>query len=193
MNSRWERALLIGVVLILFNACTAPLYEISETPIETGTEQGLTLAQVETAIKTAGEGIGWKMKSVKPGEITGTFKSSRYTASVRIPYSPQNYSIFYKGSQNLKYDGAKIHKKYNELVQNLSTAIGREMNKTTGHEQPQIKEAPTTIGSLMDWLRSEDSAEEKNVAAEEKKAVGDEKKTVGDETKPAADSSKDEI
>ena len=179
MNCVWERALIIGVVLILFSACTAPLYEISETPIETGTEQGLTLAQVETAIKTAGEGIGWKMKTVKPGELTGTFKSSRYTASVRIPYSPQNYSIFYKGSQNLKYDGAKIHKKYNELVQNLSTAIGREMNKTTGHEQPQIEEAPTTIGSLMDWLRSEESS--------------DEKKSAGDEKKTGADSSKDEI
>ena len=179
MNSRWERVLMIGVVLILFSACVAPLYEISDTPIETGTEEGLTLAQVETAIKTAGEGIGWKMKTVKPGEITGTFRSSRYTAAVRIPYSPQNYSIFYKSSKNLKYDGAKIHKKYNELVQNLSTAIGREVTKTTGQEQPQVEEAPTTIGSLMDWLRSEDS--------------GDEGKPVGDETKPAADSSKDEI
>ena len=166
MNSRWERGLIIGVVLILFSACTAPLYEISETPIETGTEQALSPAQVETAIIAAGEGIGWKMKANKPGEITGTFQSSRFTAAVKIPFSSQNYSIFYKSSKNLKYDGAKIHRKYNELVQNLSTAIGREVTKTTGQEQPQIEEAPTTIGSLMDWLRSEESGDEEKAAAD---------------------------
>ena len=155
---------MIGVVLILFSACVAPLYEITETPIETGTEESISLSQIETAIITAGEGIGWKMKASKPGEITGTYKESKFTAAVKIPFSSQTYSIFYKSSKNLKYDGAKIHRKYNELVQNLSTAIGREVTKITGQEQPVI-EGPTTVGSLMDWLRSEESGDQEKAAA----------------------------
>lgn len=164
MNSRQERVLIIGVVLILFSACTAPLYEIKETPIETGTEQSISLAQIETAIITAGEGIGWKMKTSKPGEVTGTYRESKYTAAVKIPFSSENYSIFYKSSKNLKYNGAEIHRRYNTLVQNLSTAIGREVTKITGQEQPLI-EGPTTVGSLMDWLRSEESGDQEKAAA----------------------------
>lgn len=44
-------------------------------------------------------------------------------AQVDIPYNAKAYSIQYKNSANLKYDGVSIHSNYNGWVQNLDRAI----------------------------------------------------------------------
>jgi len=44
-------------------------------------------------------------------------------AQVDIKYSTIAYSITYKDSSNLKYDGTKIHSNYNGWIQNLDKAI----------------------------------------------------------------------
>ena len=118
-----------GLFLVLVMAgCTAPLFEITDNKIETGTEAPVTSEQVKTAILDAGKGLNMKMVATKPGEIQGTYQSGSYTAVVSIPYTKQNYGIHYKSSQNLKYDGNKIHKKYNTFVNNLDVAIRRELS-----------------------------------------------------------------
>ena len=77
-----------------------------------------------------------------------------------IPYTKQNYGIHYKSSTNLKYDGNKIHKKYNTFVNNLDVAIRRELSKMTKVTQPQRAEEPTTMGGLMNWIRSVGGSDE---------------------------------
>lgn len=164
MKRNFYKPLLSGFLVILFVGCTAPLFEVTDNEIEAGDEQEITQDQVKEAIMEAGKGIGWKMKDTEPGEIIGTYQSRKYSASVKIPYSPKEYSIFYKSSHGLRYNGVKIHKRYNELVKNLSAAIGRELAKTTGQAQPQTEE-PTTMGGLMDWLSGEGSDDEEEEAA----------------------------
>jgi len=144
-----------GLLLVVVMAgCTAPLFEITDNRIETGAESPVTLEQVKTAIMDAGKGLNMKMVATKPGEIQGTYQTGNASAVVAIPYTKQSYGIHHKSSQNLKYDGTKIHKKYNTFVTNLDTAIRRELSKITKVTQTQKAEEPTTMGGLMNWVRS---------------------------------------
>lgn len=147
-------------VLVLVTGCTAPLFEITDNKIETGTEAPVTSEQVKIAILDAGKGLNMKMVAAKPGEIQGTYQGGSYTAVVAIPYTKQTYGIHYKSSTNLKYDGNKIHKKYNTFVNNLDVAIRRELSKITKVTQPQRAEEPTTMGGLMNWIRSVGGSDE---------------------------------
>lgn len=154
MNKRMMQVVKGLFVVLVMAGCTAPLFEITDNRIETGADNPVTAEQVKTAIMDAGKGMNMKMVATKPGEIQGTYQGGSYTAVVAIPYSKQAYGIHYRSSQNLKYDGNKIHKKYNTFVTNLDTAIRRELSKVTQVTQKQKAEEPTTMGGLMNWVRS---------------------------------------
>ena len=53
----------------------------------------------------------------------------QHTAVVDIRYSPESYSISYRDSAVLLYDGQVIHRNYNKWVQLLSERIQLELNK----------------------------------------------------------------
>ena len=78
---------------------------------------------MQKAIVRAGAGLGWQMKVAEPGLIVGTLRLRSHMAVVDIKYDTKAYSITYKDSSNLDYDGANIHKNYNGWVQNLDNAI----------------------------------------------------------------------
>lgn len=141
-------------VVLLLGACSSQLFEIRDNGIETGTEAPVTMDQVGTAITDAGKGLGWKMSTVKKGEILGTYQTAKQSATVAIPFTTKTYSILYKTSSNFKYDGTKIHKRYNELVGGLDAAIRRELSKVTKVTQSVKQEEPTTMRSLTNWLKS---------------------------------------
>lgn len=159
-----------GLVLVAIMAgCTAPLYEITDNKIETGAEAPVTAEQVKNAILDAGKGLNMKMVPTKPGELQGSYQGGNYTAVVAIPYTKDSYGIHYKSSTNLKYDGNKIHKKYNTFVTNLDTAIRRELSKITKVTQIQKIEEPTTMGGLMNWVRSVGGSDDSKEKAADKK------------------------
>jgi len=68
------------------------------------------------------------MKIVRPGLIVGTLYVREHMAKVEIPYDRNTYSILYRDSNNLDYDGANIHGNYNGWVQNLSNAINARLS-----------------------------------------------------------------
>ena len=53
----------------------------------------------------------------------------KHTAVVDIRYTPERYSISYRDSEVLLYDGSMIHRNYNKWVQPLSERINLEINK----------------------------------------------------------------
>jgi len=136
----------------------------------------VSVQQVENRIIQAGIKLRWTMKTVNQGEIVGTFKSRRYSATVFIPFSNTNYSIHYRNSHGLGYDhdalfyGKKIHKKYNQLVRDLDAAIKQELQKpytevfveepqevpTISPQQPETPTEPTTMKDLEEWLREKE-------------------------------------
>jgi hypothetical protein len=82
-----------------------------------------SMKDIKNAIMRAGAGLGWNIREVAPGRLEGTLHLRTHMAQVDIPYSKDNYSIIYKASDNLRYDGEKIHSNYNGWIQNLDKAI----------------------------------------------------------------------
>jgi hypothetical protein len=123
------RALFLGALLLV--TCGAvqaqvPPYNVIDASVNAN-KSPLTAEDVSKAIRRAGGGLGWKVDLAGPGAMTGTLVLRTHTAVVDILYDTKTYSIKYKDSVNLKYNGTTIHKNYNGWVQNLDKAIQREM------------------------------------------------------------------
>ncbi|TCI03279.1 hypothetical protein EZV61_10395 [Corallincola luteus] len=84
---------------------------------------GLSIAQVSKAILKAGNTRGWLMNKVEEGHIVAEIHVRSHFAAVDIRYNEKNYHLSYRDSDNLKYDGQNIHKKYNQWVNNLNLDI----------------------------------------------------------------------
>jgi len=118
----------IGILALALVGCvTNPVYNVTDAPVTTST-RSYAVRDVRNAILQAGTSLGWQMKDARPGLIIGTLKVRDHMAEVEIPYNRRNYSIVYRDSYNLNYDGATIHKNYNGWVQRLSTAINSRLS-----------------------------------------------------------------
>jgi hypothetical protein len=129
----------MSIFAVLTTGCTAiPVYNIDSAPIVA--EKQVPMEQIKASIMRAGIGLGWVMRPTSEGRIVGTLTLRKHVAIVDITYSQENYSIQYKDSTNLKYDGTNIHKNYNGWVQNLNNAIQSKLSgvyiKPTGVWSP---------------------------------------------------------
>ena len=121
--------LIIAVGILLVAACApAPVLNVSNAPVETASRQKASLDEVGKAITRAGVALHWEMKTVKPGNIVGTLKWNVHLAVVDITYDTKTYSITYKDSTNLKYNGETIHKNYNRSIKNLDRDIRAQLS-----------------------------------------------------------------
>ncbi|SMN12200.1 hypothetical protein SPBRAN_413 [uncultured Candidatus Thioglobus sp.] len=115
----------IIVSLALLSGCgTAPVRNINSAAIPNNN----SIANIEAAIIRAGSGLGWVMSKKSDGYILGKLALRAHLAVVDITYNKNNYSIKYKNSENLNYDGINIHTNYNGWIQNLQKAIGVQMS-----------------------------------------------------------------
>ncbi|MGD1879194.1 MAG: hypothetical protein ACFB13_17035 [Kiloniellaceae bacterium] len=115
---------------LLLTACarTLPVYNVTEAPVVTGSGTTPSLNQVEDAIVKACRDKEWFADPVADGHIVAKVRVRKHTAVVDILYSPTNYSITYKDSEMLLYDGTLIHRNYNKWVQLLADRIDQELN-----------------------------------------------------------------
>ena len=113
-------------VLLLVGCRTADLYNIQGAPVA-GTK-AVSMEDVETAIRKAGTGLGWQIVPKGPGKAEGTLVLRDHKAVVDITYDTKAYSIMYKDSSNLQYDGKTIHSNYNGWIQNLDKAIQTQLS-----------------------------------------------------------------
>ncbi|MGW8183237.1 MAG: hypothetical protein ACWGMT_04695 [Burkholderiales bacterium] len=128
MNGKKWAAILAAVFALLIVGCrSAPVYNVSSTPV-TSSKANLTLDDVSKAIIRAGGALGWQMKEDKPGHMLGTLHLRTHVAVVDINYSTTSYSITYKDSTNLDYDGTNIHSNYNGWIQNLEKGIRTQLS-----------------------------------------------------------------
>ena len=120
--SRRKALLIVGAVFLALAGCrTAPIYNVVAAPVITS--KPATMQGVQNAIVQAGTGLGWKMNANTPGNVTGVLDLRDHHAVVDVTYDTKAYSIKYKDSTNLNYDGTNIHKNYNGWVENLDKAI----------------------------------------------------------------------
>lgn len=128
MKNIFVRLLLVVVAVGAIVGCrTAPVYNVEEQTIVANVDN-VSANSVRKAIIRAGAPLGWQMKEVAPGNIIGTIHLRDHMAQVDIKYNAQSYSITYKDSQNLKYDGTNIHSNYNGWVQRLQRNIDVQLS-----------------------------------------------------------------
>lgn len=128
MNKRSIATLFLIVAVMLLAGCrTAPIRNVDNMSLTTPNSTTYTIDDVSNAIVRAGVGLGWQMKAVNPGHIVGTLLLRSHRAVIDITYDKEQYNIQYKDSDNLNYDGSKIHKNYNGWIQRLESAIQSQM------------------------------------------------------------------
>lgn len=113
------RMLLVAVAVGVIVGCkTSPVHNVDNATIISNTK-GISMSQLKTAIIRAGAKRGWAMKAVAPGHIVGTLHQRQHMAQIDIKYNTKSYSISYKDSSNLNYDGTNIHNFYNKWIRTL--------------------------------------------------------------------------
>lgn len=118
---------MLGIITVA-GCRTAPIYNVQQAAIPTTSSKEVKEDDVKNAIIRAGSSLGWNMSAPQPGKINGSIQVRDHQAVVEIPYSATSYSILYKDSQNLKYNGNTIHSNYNSWVQNLDRAIKTQLS-----------------------------------------------------------------
>ena len=106
-----------AAALIAGCAPLAPVRNIENQPISAS--KPLTLDENGNAIVRAGATLNLQMEKPRPGVITATYSPRGTSATMEIKYDTKQYSITYKDSQGLQYDGSQIHRNYNSWVRNL--------------------------------------------------------------------------
>lgn len=127
-KSRVIGSLLVAVMTAGLAGCPhqALVYNVKDTPVMAGKD--VSLDQMKKAITLAGAPLGWDMVETSPGMIEGVLYLRSHIARIDIPYSTKSYSIKYKDSTNLEYDGQKIHSNYNGWIQRLDHAIKEQIS-----------------------------------------------------------------
>lgn len=123
-HSNTVKILGLALLALFLVACkTQPVYNVNQAPVTTASEGQPTMEQVKQAIVRAGTSLGWRMEPQGDGLIVATLLNRGHMAKVDIKYNTSSYSISYKDSRDLKYDGEKIHKAYNGWIENLDQRI----------------------------------------------------------------------
>jgi hypothetical protein len=119
----------IPCVLLLLVGCglvTVPVYNLSERQVIA--PKAVSLDEVQKAIIRAGASLGWQIVPRGTGYLEGITTWNVHRAHVDIKFDTKTYSIMYKDSDNLKYDGTNIHRVYNAKVQDLDKSIRAQLN-----------------------------------------------------------------
>jgi hypothetical protein len=123
MSATVWRLVVVGLGLWL-GACAInqPVANVRNSPIQ-ASKSNPTLDEIGKAITRAGAGLGWQMTPKGTGHMEGRLALRTHVAVVDVNYDRKSYSIVYKDSTNLDYDGSNIHRNYNGWIQNLDKAI----------------------------------------------------------------------
>ena len=134
----------LGVLVALSSCKTAEVYNVPDVALAQIFPHAYSPEQVEKAIITATNKREWSVVSQKSGLIEARYSRGRYSATIDISYTSTHYSINYKESANLEYDGSKINRHYNAWVVKLNKEIQKQLiliaNPATGKHETVAKQ-----------------------------------------------------
>ncbi len=125
--TRWAAIAASVLVMFAVGCKSMPVYNVTDAPVA-ASKPNPSLDEVGKAIQRAGAQLGWQMKEMKPGYIVGTLNVRNQLAAVDVNYSTKSYSITYKDSAELQYDGKGIHRNYKGWIQNLDKGIRAQLS-----------------------------------------------------------------
>lgn len=125
-----------GKLTILLLAFTIGLYgcgiknSIVKKPIDSPIIQvapinpNISNAQLKNVIIAACSKHGWAVNSATDTNVEATLNhNGKESVTIDIPYSRESVAFKYKSSNNMRYDGTKIHRSYNRWIKNLEVGI----------------------------------------------------------------------
>lgn len=116
-------ALLIFVSLT-FACKTAPVHDVNRSDVP----PGLSIDEVGDVIERAARQRGWSVVRQAPAHIVASIVvRGRHRASVDITFDQKAFSIRHRDSENLRYDGERIHRNYNSWILRLERTIRDEL------------------------------------------------------------------
>lgn len=120
--------LFIAAMTLVLAGCntTIPVRDYMNQSIPHYGNTPKTMSNVEKSIVKAAVSLGWQAHVIEQGKVEATLFIRSHKLVVEIIHDDKNYSIAYKDSVNLKYDGQKIHRQYANWVNNLINAINAE-------------------------------------------------------------------
>ncbi len=114
------------MAVMLLAACTAPLINVENTWLSIPSSIDVTMQQVEKAIYRGAVDRGWSVRHLAPGRPEAEIQAKIRKAVVQIIHDTKTFSITYKDSRNLEYNGTRIKRKYNRWVRQLRQSILRQ-------------------------------------------------------------------
>ena len=123
-----KKLCLLAATLVL-SACSTsvPIRNFDSNPVPQTANKTHTADSVKTNILKACMKLGWTCRASEDGKILGKLDIRKHQLRVDINYNATEYSIDYKDSINLDYDGDKIHRQYINWVSNLVRNIDAEL------------------------------------------------------------------
>jgi len=106
-----------------------PVYNIVDAPIVTSSGKTPTSNQIEQAFTNAAHYKGWSVKPDGKGALIASIHVRRHYAEIAMTHTDSTYSITYRNSKVLLYDGKKIHRNYNKWVKLLDRKFRENLNK----------------------------------------------------------------
>ena len=82
-----------------------------------------TPGNVEKAIVRAAMSKGWVIDKEDEGKLVATLNIRKHRLVMVIEFDDHSYSLTYRDSSNLLYDGKRIHRQYANWVKNLTYSI----------------------------------------------------------------------
>lgn len=122
------KIVLTAVIVTLLMGCktTVPVRNFDNQVIAQYGNTPSSAKSVEKAIVRAAVSLGWKTSITSDEEIVATLDIRKHQLVVLITHDDKNFSIRYKDSVNLKYNGQKIHRQYINWVTNLIRSINAQ-------------------------------------------------------------------
>ncbi|MBW8757199.1 MAG: hypothetical protein JF586_06275 [Burkholderiales bacterium] len=113
-----------------------PMIELGRQEIVTFDGQPLSLDAMRKAILYGGLTRRWTAVAERPGMLSLQASNGGHLVVVEVTYDAQSYDIRYKSSVDMSYEAAGgksvIHPKYNQWVNDLSTAIRAAVRTRNG-------------------------------------------------------------
>ena len=115
--------LLIMVVTLVGCKKTMLVHDYIDQPVPSYAQETSTTNSLEKSIVSAAMSLGWQVQVVNQGHIIAILKIRTHRLAVDISHDDKSYSIKYKDSTNLLYDGENIHRQYDNWIKNLINSI----------------------------------------------------------------------
>lgn len=130
-------ATLFFVPFVAFARHPVVIIDLPDNTVSTSSGRALTADQVQDAIVVAAQSRSWQISRSTKGNILQAtlYVGGKHTVVVDVPYSENQYSVFYANSVNMKFSNDPstkvrlIHPYYNRWVSELREAIRAELLK----------------------------------------------------------------